>query len=370
MYSLQNTDIHVSHFVSVKLSVSISANFFSNSSVVLSSELWSSIFFEASLFGGSVSVFIGSIVVLRCLPPMCVGDPLVQSFPLISHQNVSELHLSLHGNVVQCSRITALFCGASFSATNTVGAALSLQIGHLIAAKLLYTVADKSDVMHLTAQHLSLTLHANTFKDSAVTTAVSGAMSFGCVYAGAVSINIGSMLYFGSDGPLYARVREVYLLHANLSVRHNAFDNSLLSIHADFPVGARVSGAAFSFALGCFIMSFIYPGSEPFDTTINIANVSAASLQFNLLNNSLTGCIADLSAIGTIFSTVLYGAVVSVVVGSFASSTSSAVSLSVGSALLDHSRVAIFDNSFTRCYGQIVVVDGQSVSQDAYGVLL
>ncbi len=360
----------MSNFLSAKTSVDISANFFSNTSLVLSSEHWGSTFHQASLFGGSVSVFMGSIIALRCSEPTCVGDALALSYPVISHLNVSGLRLSLHGNVLQRSNITALYCGASFSLANAVGSALSLQIGHLVVAKLYYTIADQNDVMPLTAQHLSLTLHANAFNDSAVTTAVSGANSFGCVYAGAVSINIGSMLHFGSEGPLYVRVHDVYLLHANVSVRQNTFDNSLLSVHPDLPVGARVSGAAFSFTLGCFVMTFINPQSQPLslDTTVDISNVSATNLQFDLSNNSLTACVADVSALATIFSTVLYGAAVSVVLGSFASSTSGSVSLSLGSALLDSARVAVFDNSFASCYGRIVVATGQSQSQDAYGV--
>lgn len=373
MYSLQKTAINVSHFVSAETSVDISGNTFSNTSVVLSSEHWGSIFYEVSLFGGAASVFMGSIIVLRCYAPTCVGDSGgALSYPFIPHLNVSGLRLSLHSNVFHRSNVTALYCGAFFSHTSTVGSALSLQIGHVMAATLYYTVADQNDMMPLTAQHLSLTLRANTFNDSAVTTAVSGANSFGCVYAGAVSINIGSMFYFGSDGPLYARVREVYLLHANVSVQQNTFDNSLLVLRPDFPVAARVSGAAFSFALGCFVMTFINPQSQSslsLDTTIDISNVSATNLQFDLFNNSHTRCVADVSAFGTIFSTVLYGAVVSVVMGSFASSTSSSVSLGIGSSLLDHSRVAIFDNSFTTCYGQIVVANGQSASQDAYGAM-
>ncbi len=370
MYSLQKTAINVSNFLSAETSVDISANFFSNTSLVLSSESWGSIFYEASLFGGSVSVFMGSIIVLRCYEATCVGDALALSYPFISHLNVSGLRLSLHRNVLQHSNITSLYCGATFILANAVGSALSLQIGHLIAATLYYTSTDQSVVMPLTAQRLSLTLHANTFTDSAVTTSTSGANSFGCVYAGAVAMNIGSMFYFGSDGPLYARVRDVSLLHANVSVRQNTFANSLLAPHLDLPVGARFSGAAFSFALGCFVMSFINPLSQSLslDTTVDVSNVSATNLQFDLSNNSLTDCVADVSAYQTIFSTVLYGAAVSVVVGSFASSTSGSVSLSVGSALLNSSRVAMFDNSFARCYGQIVVTMGQSQSQDAYGV--
>ncbi len=370
MYSLQKTAINVSNFLNAKTSVDISANFFSNTSLMLSSEHWGSIFYEASLFGGSVSVFMGSIIVLTCYEPTCVGDSLALPYPFISHLNVSVLRLSLHGNVLQRSNITAFYCGASFNHANTVGSVLSLQIGHLITASLYQTIVDQNVVMPLTAQHLSLTLHANTFNHSAVTTATSGASSFGCVYAGAVAINIGYMLHFGSKGPLYARVRDVSLLHANVSVRQNTFDNSLLAVHPEYPVVGRVSGAAFSFALGCFVMTYINPQSQPLplDTMIDIYNVSATNLQFDLFNNSLTGCVVDVSAFDAIVSTVLYGAAVSVVVGSFASSTSSSVALSLGSALLDSSRVAIFGNSFARCYGQIVVVNGQSSSQDAYGV--
>jgi hypothetical protein len=359
----------VSNFLSAEISVDVSANLFSNTSLVLSSEYWGSIFYEVSLFGGSVSMFMGSIIVLRCYEPTCVGDTAL-SYPFISHLNVSGLRLSLHGNVLKRSNITALYCGASFSLANAVGSAFSSQIGHLVAAKLYYTVADQNDVMPLTAQHLSQTLHANTFNDSAVTAELSGANSFGCVYAGAVSINIGPMLHFGSEGPLYARVHDVSLLHANVSVRQNTFDNSLLAVHPAYPVAARISGAAFLFALGCFIMTFINPQSQPLslDTTVDIFNVSATNLQFDLSNNSLTACVADVSALGTIFSTVLHGAAVSVVVGSFASSTSGSLSLTLGSVLLESARVAISDNSFARCYGQIVVATGQSQSQDAYGV--
>jgi hypothetical protein len=367
VFSLSNTALNMSQFSSAQTSFHISGNTFLRSSVSLTSSSSSSNFWEASLFGGSVSVFIGSIVVLKCQVAACA----VGSFPFLSHQNVSALLFSFQNNIVERSAVAAVMLGQSFYATSAVGGSLSLQIGHISAASLDSTtalVAPQSNVMPLTVRRMSLRVSSNLFNNSSVVAQIDGANSFGCVYAGTVSINVGPVAVLVSEAALYAQVGDVNLLAANVSVLDNAFDNSTLSIQSELPVGVRVSGGAFSFALGTFMFSFSWAPST-MNTAVTVANTSAEGLIFDAINNSCVGCSTDFVGLSTIMSTVLYGASVSFLVGSFASSSGSYVYLSVGVTLLANSRINVIDNSFLRCHGSTALVSGQSYSQDAYGVL-